>query len=187
MAESNHRTVVIYKSKYGSARCYAEWIAEEVQADLFERSKVALQELLQYDTVVYGGSLYATGILGISLIKRNFDKLEHKKVIVFSVGASPAHPKAINDVKNHNFTKEMKEKVHFFHLRGGFDYEKLSPLDKFLMYLLKKKLEHKSPDELTDDEREMLASYNHPVDWTNKKAITPIIDLINSSGGLVNQ
>jgi len=44
--------------------------ADEVKADLFERSKITLNDILKYDTIVYGGSLYAAGILGISLIKR---------------------------------------------------------------------------------------------------------------------
>ena len=75
----------------------------------------------------------------------------------------------------------MKEKVHFFHLRGSFNYKKLNPIDKFLMYLLKKKLEHKKPYELTNDEKGMLAIYENPVDWTDKKAINPIVELINNS------
>jgi len=124
--------------------------------------------------------LYAAGILGISLIKKNFDKLKDKNVIVFSVGASPAHPEAINDIINNNFTEEMKEKVHFFHLRGGFNYKKLNLIDRVLMYLLKKKIEHKKPEELIDDEKGMLACYKHPVDWTNKKSINPIIESIKS-------
>lgn len=98
MSDNINKVVVIYKSKYGSAQRYAQWIADEVKADLFERSKITLNDILKYDTIVYGGSLYAAGILGISLIKKNFDKLKDKKVIVFSVGASPAHPEAINDM-----------------------------------------------------------------------------------------
>ena len=110
MSDSINKVVVVYKSKYGSAQRYAQWIADEVKADLFEGSKITLNDLLKYDTIVYGGSLYATGILGFSLIRKNFDRLKDKKVVVFSVGASPAHPSAINDIKNNNFTEEMKEK-----------------------------------------------------------------------------
>ncbi len=180
MSDNINKVVVIYKSKYGSAQRYAQWIADEVKADLFERSEITLNDMLKYDTIVYGGSLYATGILGVSLIKKNFDKIKDKKVVTFSVGASPAHPEAINDIKNNNFTEEMKEKVRFFHLRGGFNYKKLNLIDKVLMYLLKKKIEHKKPDELTDDEKGMLACYKHPADWTNKKAIRPIVEWIKS-------
>jgi len=181
MSDNSNKVVVIYKSKYGSAQRYAQWIADEVKADLFERSKITINDMLKYDTIVYGGSLYAAGVLGISLIKKNFSKLKNKKVIVFSVGASPAHPEAINDIKNNNFTEEMNERVLFFHLRGCFNYKKLNPIDKVLMYLLKKKIQRKKPDELTDDEKGMLACYKHPVDWTNKKSINPIVELIKSS------
>ena len=70
MSDNINKVVVIYKSKYGSAQRYAQWIADEVKADLFERSKITLNDILKYDTIVYGGSLCAAGILGISLIKR---------------------------------------------------------------------------------------------------------------------
>lgn len=178
MSSSNNKTVVIYKSRYGSTQRYAQWIAQEIKADLFEVSKITINDILKYDTVVYGGSLYATGILGFSFIKKNFDKIKDKKVIVFSVGASPAYPEAINHIKNNNFTEEMKERIHFFHLRGGFNYKRLNLIDKALMFLLKKKIEHKNPDKLTNDEKGMLACYKNPVDWTNKKSINPIIELI---------
>jgi len=75
------KTVVIYKSKYGSAKRYAEWIAEETKGDLFDGSEIKAEDMLKYDTIVYGGSLYAVGILGISLIKKNFDKRKESNYI----------------------------------------------------------------------------------------------------------
>jgi len=179
-----NKVVVLFRSKYGSTKQYAEWIAMEVDGDLFDAEKFDFRTISQYDTVVYGGPLYAIGILGISLIKNNLKKISDKKVIVFSVGASPAHEEALSAVKRNNFTEEMKEKVNFFHLRGGFNYGKLNPYDKFLMYILKLKLKHKKhkkENELTDDEKGMLASYKHPVNWVNKKSIIPIIECIKNN------
>ena len=75
------KTVVIYKSKYRSAKRYAEWIAEETNGDLFDGSEIKAEDMLKYDTIVYGGSLYAVGILGISLIKKNFDKRKESNYI----------------------------------------------------------------------------------------------------------
>ena len=37
--ENKKSTVVVYKSKYGSAKRYAEWIAEEAGADLLRKLK----------------------------------------------------------------------------------------------------------------------------------------------------
>lgn len=165
----NKKTVIVYKTKYGSTKRYAEWIAEELKADIFERSKITLTDLLKYDTIVYGGSVYMAGILGISLIRKNFDKLRNKKVVVFSVGASPVNFELLNEVKNKNFTSEMKEKIHYFHLRGGFDLSKLNPVDKLLMSLLKEILKRKKEEELADDQKSVLALCDSPADWTDKK------------------
>lgn len=171
--EKRNKIIVVYKSKYGSGKQYAQWIAQALGADLFDRSDVSANDLLAYDTVIYGGSLYAVGMLGFDLIRDNFDKLLNKKVIVFSVGASPAHPEALESVKNANFTEAMKERVHYFHLRGGFNYKKLNLADKIMMALLRNKL--KGIQEKDSDQIGMLAAYDHPMNWTHEKWIAPIV------------
>lgn len=177
----NQKIAVVYRSKYGSAERYAQWIADEVKADLYEGSHVGIKELLQYDTIVYGGSLYAVGILGFSLIIRNYPLLKDKKVVVFTVGASPAYPEAVEEVRNSNFTEEMKERVPHFHLRGGFNYSKLNLIDKAAMFLLRKKIESIKEEDRTPDQKGMLHSYDHPADWTCRKAIQPIVQCIRRS------
>lgn len=134
------KTVVIYKSKTGYTKKYAEWIAEGLVADIFEVSKVTENILRNYDTVIYGGSLHAVGINGIRFIIQNIDKLKDKKVVVFATGASPSRKDAIIEVKNKNFTSEQQKLIQFYYLRGGFDYKKLKAFDKMLMLLLKWKL-----------------------------------------------
>jgi len=134
--------------------------------------------LKPYDTVIYGGSLYAVGINGVQWITKNLDKLKDKKVVVFATGASPSREEVIKEVKNKNFTVEQQKYVQFFYLRGGFDYSKLKPFDKLLMTLLKWKL--KSKKELTPDEKGMLSIYNKPIDFTSKKNIEEIIKYVTS-------
>ena len=80
--------MVVYKSKYGSTEKYAHWIAEDVKADIFKADNVKLDILLDYDTIVYCGGLYAGGILGFSLIKKNYAQLKNKKIIIVAVGAT---------------------------------------------------------------------------------------------------
>ena len=167
------KTVVIYQSKTGFTKKYAEWIAEDLSADIFDVSKVSANMLTVYDTVIYGGSLYAVGITGVKFITQNLHKLKDKKVIVFATGASPAREETIEEVKNKNFTPEEQKQIHFFYFRGGFDYSKLNLFDKFLMTLLKWKIKKKK--ELTPDEKGMLAIYNKPVDYTRKENIKEMI------------
>lgn len=167
------KTVVVYKSKTGFTKKYAQWIAEELSADIFEVSKINIDMLTSYDTIIYGGSLYAVGILGVKIITKNIDKLKDKKIIVFATGASPSRIEAINEVKDANFTNEQQRYIKFFYLRGGFNYSKLSTFDKFLMTLLKLKIKMKK--ELTSDEKGMLACYARPADFTKKTNLGELI------------
>lgn len=172
------KAVVVYKSKAGFVKKYAEWIAQELSADIFEASNITIDEIVNYDTVIYGGGLYAVGINGLKLITQNLDRLKGKKIAVFASGASPHRKEIISEVMNNNFTPEQQEHIRFFYLRGGFDYGKLKPFDKVLMTLLKWKLKRKK--ELSPDEKGMLAAYEKPADFTQRKNIREIIDYITS-------
>lgn len=167
------KVAVVYRSKSGYTEKYAKWIAKAAGADLLKGEKTTVDDLLKYDTIVYGGGLYAVGINGIRLITGNYDKLKDKKLIVFGLGASPVRPSIVEEVKNKNLTKEQQETVEFFLLRGGFDKHKLTPVDKVLMQLMRINLKMKKNP--TPDERGMLNAYTHPVDFTSEKMIEPIL------------
>ncbi len=167
---------IMYKSKYGSTKKYAQWIAEEVKADLFEHSEIEVKKLMEYDTIVYGGGLYASGIAGISIITKNYEILKGKKIIVFTVGlASTDKEEVFLPIIEKNFSKEMRENIRFFHLRGGIDYNKLGIIHKSMMAMLKNSISKKSPEELSDDDREFLATYGKKVDFTDKKTIASLL------------
>jgi menaquinone-dependent protoporphyrinogen IX oxidase len=172
------KTIVVYRSKSGFVKKYAEWIAAELSADLLEASRVTIHQLMAYDTVIYGGGLYAVGINGVKLITQNLDKLNGKKVIVFASGATPPREEALTEVRNKNFSPEELKRIRFFYFRGGFDYHKLKPVDKMLMNLLKWILKRKK--NLTADERGMLEVYDHPADFTQKKNIDELIQYVRS-------
>ncbi|MCB2293508.1 flavodoxin domain-containing protein [Clostridium algoriphilum] len=171
------KTVVIYKSKTGFSKKYAEWIAEELSSDIFDVSKVNLNMLMTYDTIIYGAGLYAGGINGIKYIIQNLDKLKDKKIAIFATGASPFREEVLSEVRDKNFSPEEQKYIQFFYLRGGFNYSRLNPFNKVIMTLLQWKLKMKK--ELTPDERGMLASYDKPVDFTKKKNIDKLINYVN--------
>jgi menaquinone-dependent protoporphyrinogen IX oxidase len=171
----NNKTIVIYTSKYGSTKKYAEWIAAELSADLRSRSEVKMDDLNDYGTIIYGGSLHAVGISGLKLIKQNLGSLQNKKVIVFSVGAAPIKEENVKAVIEANFVPEERAKIKFFAMRGAFNYGKLNLVDKTLMFLLKLKLRSKKPEDLDADSRGLLESYEKPADFTDKASIMPLV------------
>lgn len=176
----NSKTVVVYRSKSGFTKNYANWLAKELHCDLFEGNRVTLNDLLSYDTIVYGAGLYASGINGIKLITNHYNQLKGKKLIVFAVGATPSREETTAELRNTNLPAELQDNISFFYLRGGFDYNKLTLFNKLLMNLLKLKLKRvKNPDA---DQKGMLASYTHPLDFTNPKYLDPILKCIRMEG-----
>ncbi len=172
------KKAVICKSTSGFTRKYAEWIAEELKADLFESNRIKIGRLSAYDFIIFGGSLHAAGISGVKLIKNNINKLAGKNIIVFATGASPVKEGLESEIINNNFTVDMQKKLRFFYFRGGFDFKRLDFFNKVLMTLFKwKLLIKKSP---TQDEKGMLAAYSKPMDFTKKEHIYRLIEYINS-------
>ncbi|WP_040211131.1 flavodoxin domain-containing protein [Clostridium polynesiense] len=169
---------VVYKSRYGSTETYARWIAEETQGDLLTYDEASLDKLLEYDIIIYGGGLYAGGMLGFKRIKRHYNQLKSKKIVVFSVGASRSTKEVVEDVKNHNFTEEMKSNIELFHLRGALNYQKMNFFDRFLMFMLKKSIERKTVEDRDEDAKALLATYGKSVDFKNSKNIHPITEFI---------
>jgi len=174
------RSLVIYSSKTGFTKKYAKWLAEDLPADIVDVTKATADMPEGYDTVIYGGELYAIGISGVKYIKQNMGKLKNKKVVVFATGLSPSRDEVISVVRDHNFTAAEQEQLRLFYFRGGFDYSKLSFFYKVIMTFLKWKLKLKSKQKLTPDEKGMLASYDKPVDFTRRENIKEIIAYINS-------
>lgn len=172
------KIAVIYKSKTGFVKKYAEWIAEALSADILEASSVKPEKLNDYDAVIYGGGLYAVGINGVKFIKQNLDILKGKKVAVFASGASPFREAILNEVRDKNFTAEEQKLLRFFYLRGGFDFDKLPFFLKIVMRLMKWNLSRKK--ELTSDEAGMLAAFKEPVNFTDKKNIEELVAFIRS-------
>jgi menaquinone-dependent protoporphyrinogen IX oxidase len=170
------KTIVIYRSKTGFTKKYANWIAKAVDATLVEAGKVSAGGLMRYDTIVFGGAMYAGGINGILLIKRNLWRYTSKNIVIFTLGATPVRPEIVDEIRDKNFTPDEQRHIKFFMLRGGFNYQKLGPIDKMLMQILKAKLKRvKHP---TADERGMLAAYSRPVDFTDRRLIEPIVEAI---------
>jgi menaquinone-dependent protoporphyrinogen IX oxidase len=173
-------TVVIYRSTSGFTKRYAEWIAEELKADLFEARKINGSKLANYDLIVFGGSLHAVGISGIKIIKENLTQLADKKVIVFAVGASPPKENITEEIATKNFLLEQQKNLKLFYLRGGFCFEKLDFTNKIVMALFRVRLSLKKSK--TPDERGMLAAYSRPIDCTRKENIKAIVEYVQSLG-----
>lgn len=171
------KIAVIYQSHYGTTKQYAAWIAEALNADLMERASVKPEKLMDYDIVAYGGGLYAGGILGIELVTKH----PCPKLIVFTVGLANPDLTDYSSILDKNLPAALRDSVKVFHLRGGMDYQKLGLVHRGMMAAMKTlSIGRKPYEELTDEEKLFLDTYGDRMDFTDRKAIQPIVDWIGN-------
>ena len=138
------------------------------------------QQLQKYDGLIYGGGLYAGGVSGSKWFAKQLPALAGKRIALFTCGvADPADPKNVSHIREgiaKVLTPEQMGKIALFHLRGGIDYGKLGFVHRSMMAMLKRSLGSKSEQDLTDEDRQILATYGKIVDFTDRASVRPIIE-----------
>jgi len=170
------KAIVIYKSKYGSTKQYAEWIAEELGADISEAKSTDVKKLAEYDTIIYGGGLYAEVIAGVTLITKNMDALEGKKLIVYTTGITPIEYREYYDklVLDKNFKGDVRDKIKVFNFLGKMILEELSLPHRTAIKALKKLMSGK--ENPTEMEKLLVTLCDADGDFTDRGAIAELIE-----------
>lgn len=169
--------LIVYQSKYGATKKYAMWLAETAGFDVIETAKAENRMLEQYDSLVLCGGIYASGIAGISFLRKNKKALEGKKVAVFCVGASPYDEKAIKEVKQHNLKEDLKE-IPLFYGRGTWNESAMSFKDRTLCRILQKAVAKKDPSTYEPWMTALMCAVGQECDWTDRKYLEPLLQYI---------
>lgn len=173
------KTAVIYKSTYGFTETYAKWLAEDLGADLLQADRVKPADLQQYDTIVYGGGLYAGGVNGIALLIKNIEIIRDKAICLFTVGAAdvtdPENVSRIRSDLEQKLPSVLLRNAHIYHLRGGMCYSKMSVLHRTMMSMMMKMTRKKPERELRSEDKMMLATYGQDIDFTDRTTIVSMV------------
>ena len=169
--------IILYSSKYGATKRYADWLAEATGFDCIEAKKAKIEDVKQYDTVIFGGGIYASGISGISFIKKNMPHLQGKKVIIYCDGASPFEEKAFQQIIEHNLKGSLAG-LPCFYCRGSWDPDAMSFVDRNLCRMLRKAVSKKKPEDYEVWEKALMEAGDKKCDWTDPSYIEPILKAV---------
>lgn len=169
--------IIIYQSKYGATKKYVDWIVEETNFDIVETKKVILDNLKEYKVIILCGGIYASGIAGLSFLKKNNDVLKDKKLAIFCVGASPYNEKAFNELREHNLNEDLKD-IPIFYGRGAWNEKIMTFRDRTLCKMLKKMVSKKDPSTFEPWMEALMSVGNEEKDWTDKKYLSELLDYI---------
>ncbi len=162
--------IIIYGTVYGSSKRYAEILSQKYNMEM--KSFNEIKDINIYDEIIYIGSLYAGGVLGMQKTLNKIKDLTNKKIIIVTCGvANPLDLENIETIRN-NMKKQLKEEIfnisRIYHVRGAIDYTKLSGKHKFMMKLLYKKCIKIPEEERTPDMRGLIETYDKQVDFISE-------------------
>ena len=122
------KSIVIYTSKRGSTRQYAEWIAEDLGCEALPLSDTKGIDLHEYDCIIYGGWIRGSGIVDFDKFAKMLDDEIMEKLIVFGVGFADETAENYGKIDPKN-----EHRVLMYILGGRYDPASVTGLDKFLM------------------------------------------------------
>ena len=124
--------IVIYRSKTGFTKRYAEWIAAALGCEALDWKDAQGKQLSDYDTLIYGGWFHAGSVMGLKKFLQVAEPLK-KNLVVFATGASPAENPDNEAALKKNFTTEQWGRIKAFYLPGGLNYEQMGAVNKAMM------------------------------------------------------
>ena len=161
------KTIIIYRSKTGFSRRYAQWLAEDLRcqaADYRERKRLRLPE---YGTIILAGGLYAGQMSGLGWLKKQLPGLAGKRIAALAVGCAPADTPDLPESMEKLFGPLPQ--VRGFYCQGGLDYEHMGAVDRAMMAALRASLRGKP--EMAD----MLAGISRSVDAADRSSLAPLV------------
>lgn len=168
------KTVVIYKSKYGSTEKYAKWIGEELDCPVIDAKSFAKKDFAAYDNIIFGGCVHAGGIMGFDLIKKNMRYLEGKKIVIFA-GLNIMQAETRMQLREINFDKKEVKGLTCYYCPGAYEPTKVKGIDSTIMKVVTNMISGKKQEEITDDDRKLLTAVKEGADLTDRKYIAPIV------------
>lgn len=177
----NHmnKIAVVYKSKYGSTKRYAQILQNHLEADVIESKDAKIAQLSKYDVLVFAGGIMASGIAGLSFLKKNYEALRDKRIYLLGVGASKPREAILEEMSKRNLKGDL-EGLPLFYARGKWDVEELNFVDKKMCKMLYKGLSKKAENELNEYDREFIERYYESNDWVSDDQVQPLIEAIKN-------
>ncbi len=171
------KTLIIYTSQTGFTKKYAQWIADEMSADIFDLKDAKKKESSffdGYDAIVYAGWCMAGTVAKGKWFLSKAAGWKGKRVAVVVVGGSPNENPDVETFLGNIVSAEQKKYIKAFYCQGGFNYEKMNGASKMAMKMfvgaLKKKQDEKS--------RQMAEYISSSYDISDKRYIEPVVEYL---------
>lgn len=173
----NKKIAVIYKSKTGFTKKYAEMIADEIDCTLIDYKEITVKIMSDFNIIVFGSRVHAGFIDGYKNIREMFLKSTAEKFVLFATGATPNEAEDdINEVWKNNLSADELNNIPHFYMQSGLCYEKMGFVDKTMMKMMSAILKNKKDKD--DSEKGFEKAIASSYDISSKEYIEHLIDYL---------
>ncbi len=169
------RGIIVYRSKYGAAKEYAQMLAAKTGFSLCALAGIKAAELAAYDRVVLCSGVYVGKIAGLKFLKRHADALRKKRTAIFAVGLSPADESTLETLKKNDRSGTLAQ-FPLFYGQGAWKGADLKAGDKLLCGMLHGMLAKKDPSQYEEPwMRTFMECYGRSCDFTDEAYLAPLL------------
>ncbi|MFP4365272.1 MAG: flavodoxin domain-containing protein [Spirochaetia bacterium] len=123
--------IIIYKSKYGSTKQYAQWLHEETGFELCN-SKDFSKDISKYDAIVIAASIHA-GSLSLKRFLLDTWPLISEKRIAVLVTSGAGHQEVVKQILKDSLPQAVYGKLNIFPVGGRYVLGEMSFIDRTLI------------------------------------------------------
>lgn len=170
--------IIIYNTKYGSTRQYAEWLSDELSFPVNRNKDIVPGSLFPYEVVIVGSPVYMGKLRLRKWLADNSAELQRKKVFLFIVyGNAGDEEESRSLVVDDNLPGELRANTEVFFLPGRVIHSRLGFFDKVAVRMGARM----QPD--PEKKRQMMAD----MDEVKKINLNPLISAISELSELTSK
>jgi menaquinone-dependent protoporphyrinogen IX oxidase len=173
------KTLVIYTSQTGFTKRYAEWISEELNADIYNLKDVKKKTndfFEAYEAIIYAGWCMAGMVVKVKWFFERAAYWKNKKLSIVAVGASPNENPEVDEFLNNLLTDEQRTFIKAFYCQGGINYDKMKFPSRTAMKMFANSL--KNNKNSSEDDRKKGEMISKSYDISDKRFIDPVVDYV---------
>lgn len=144
------KKIVIYKSKYGATKRYADCIAGKLGCDAFSMDAIKPEKLNLYNIIIIGSNIRMFKIGFSDFVHANADILRDKKIVFFAVGAMPPETLEEQEKLRAEALENFLTDAPMYYLKGDWNKEKMSFFDRLIANMAEKALSKKFPEKVSE-------------------------------------
>ncbi len=176
------KTLIIYHSRQGFTKQYAEWIQEELDCDIMEYKKTRIRALERYDNIIFGSGIYASNIEGLDAITKCYERRKMKNIIIFVVGISDPKDKktkvGIGERVEEKIGPFLARRSKIFYFQGGLKYDNLSRIYKHMLKGMARTMSKNDPKKLKAEDKIIINAQNEEADFTSKNKVAQLVKYV---------